>query len=525
MKDKKKYLYLIIGILLALACGLRPVWKVVRQFMQQTKEQQSPENDESRSLDEKLNFAFVMAEESAVCIYKNQQIENEQIPFMKDGRLYLPVEIFAKQKNGSVIRADEVWYIRFQESICAMMEAYNIFLKNQEPVNMKGCPAQRDGHLYLSAEDLGTLFSMTVQIDEESRTAVIGAFESLSQAEWERIREKTGRIVKGDTDREYIKEWKAATGLPEEEIKILVKESCLYYLDVAGKLWNYIYTDEGDFQKKEEELIPDGCQEPGYYVSGKVQDVLNRWKLPVKRELNRQKFYKSEEGNYKECGVDPETWKEQKTMKELAEFMENLAVQDLGENLDQADVSFAHLVKEAQPGDFLVCKAAGADAKYGFFNHSALILETDTKENRIHVLHARSAELGVGFEDEMDTFGEAELLKSDYWGNYELISLCTPREDVSGERERIVESACETYKDYTFGYGSWLGKKETNCAEIVAESYKAVGIHLVPDVSVSSRLKEVLSGNAGNMVIVPDDLLLGKKGMVKAVWRKTEELN
>ena len=130
MKDKKKYLYLIIGILLALACGLRPVWKVVRQFMQQTKEQQSPENDESRSLDEKLNFAFVMAEESAVCIYKNQQIENEQIPFMKDGRLYLPVEIFAKQKNGSVIRADEVWYIRFQESICAMMEAYNIFLKN-----------------------------------------------------------------------------------------------------------------------------------------------------------------------------------------------------------------------------------------------------------------------------------------------------------------------------------------------------------------------------------------------------------
>ena len=47
----------------------------------------------------------------------------------------------------------------------------------------------------------------------------------------------------------------------------------------------------------------------------------------------------------------------------------------------------------------------------------------------------------------------------------------------------------------------------------------------MPDVSVSSRLKEVLSGNAGNMVIVPDDLLLGKKGMVKAVWRKTEELN
>ncbi|MGN0400417.1 MAG: hypothetical protein ACI4EO_09890 [Blautia sp.] len=531
MKDRQKYLYLIIGIVLALIWGFRPVWKVVRHFVQQTAERNTEEeqhiqkNDESRSLEEKLNSAFIMTEGSSLCFYKNQQIENEQIPFIENGILYLPVEILAKQKKGSVIRADEVWYVRFQESICAMMEVYNIFLKNQEPVNMKGCPAERDGHLYLSAADLGTLFSMTVQVEEESGTAVIGAFESLSQEEWEQLREKTDSILKRNTEKAYIKKWRGATGLPEEEIRILAKESCLYYLDEEGRLWNYLYTDEGIVQKKEEEMVPDGCGKAGYYASGKIQEVLNKWDFQVKRELNREKFYRVENGTYQECGCNPKTWKEQKTMKDLEIFMENLAVQDMGENPETADLSFSHLVETAQPGDFLVYKASGADAKYGFFNHSALILETDTKENRIHVLHARSTELGVGFEEDMDTFGESELLKSDYWGNYQMIYLCTPRVDISDKRERIVKAACEKYKDYTFGYGSWLGKKETNCAEIIAESYKNVGIYLVPDLSVSSRLKEVLSGNAGNMVIVPDDLLLGKNGMVKAVWKKTEELN
>ena len=123
----------------------------------------------------------------------------------------------------------------------------------------------------------------------------------------------------------------------------------------------------------------------------------------------------------------------------------------------------------------------------------------------------------------MDTFGEAELLDSDYWEKYEWSYLCTPRENIEDKRDEITQKAYEKYKGYSFGYGSWLGKKETSCAEIIEESYEEAGITLVQEDTVSLRLKEVLSGKAKNMVVVPDDLLLGDRAVVKAVWKKMEK--
>lgn len=515
MNQKRKYLYLIVGILLALASMLVPVWKVIKYEKQKQKintESRKAELQDKvqKDVEEKLKSALAVADESI----------SEGALFYENSVLYVPVSCLAEQKGAALVQADNVWYVQYQGNLTAMMEAYNIYLENQEPVNMRGCPVVKQGILYIPAMDLGNIFSMKVQVDEKSKMAVFGAGEILEEQDWDKLRKKMGVEAEQSPELSWKPEWEAQTGLSGQVLEIFIKENLLYHADEEGNLYQCVYTDQGVYEEIPCTQIPPIYESNGYYIDGEAQKISVKWDLPFHKKVERKKLYQVKKNIWKECGETPEAYRERIIMEELSVYMKEIAQKDRNLSQEQADTTFHNLIQHAEPGDFLVFKAEGADAKYGYFNHSALILEADKEEESIHVLHARSAELGVGADESMDTFTEQDLEEADYWKNYQLCYLVTPAEDISGKRTEITEKAYEMFNGYSFGYGSWLGKEETNCAELIEKAYETVGIELVKQDSVSSKLKEVLSGNAKNMVIVPDDLLLGGSVVVKAVWKK-----
>lgn len=524
MSKRKKYVYLLAGLLLLIISSIKPAIKIFSYIhMRQVQENEEVNNTGTEEIDKKLENAFVMWEGSGKYFHNGKTEENQGTPFMKDQMLYLPVNLLAQEKHAPMVRTEDVWYINLQPNMYAMMEEYNIYLENQEPVNMRGCPVEKDGVLYMPSVDFAGLFSIRVQIQEEYGLAVIGASGFLDQGDWKNLAERLKIEKKRKTDDQVIEEWSRETGLDRNTVSILMKGGFLYRMDQAGRLWQCSYTDQGTYRETLCSEIPDSGLSEGRYSTGEAGTELTKWDISKNLYLERKKLYRIEEEKWIEQGPNPKTFEEEKIMESLSDFMIKKAEKDTGTQEGQEDFSFSTFIQEARPGDFLLFKAAGADPKYGYFNHSALILDVDKEKEKIHVLHARSAELGVGADEEMDTFGEAELLDSDYWEKYEWSYLCTPRENIEDKRDEITQKAYEKYKGYSFGYGSWLGKKETSCAEIIEESYEEAGITLVQEDTVSLRLKEVLSGKAKNMVVVPDDLLLGDRAVVKAVWKKMEK--
>lgn len=542
--DLATHIGIILGILAIIAAILIPIQKVARYMEKQKnkKEKVQTEIREDGSVfpKKKLQFALVLSEGTTEYLAENQKKTCKVPLFLEEGQAYVPGDVLSDWKKAAIVQADEVWYIQNQGDITAMMEAYNIFLTNQNPVVMEACPVVKQGILSIPLQAAGTIFKTKVQAEESYGLFVLGATDYLTDEEWD-VLAKELKVQKEKTeDATWMERW-ADFGLSEAELKVYAKAGYLYQSDENGKLSKLSLNDEGVLSEID-------CQDTGELYEAKCCLANGIIKEPglTGRLLNEKA---------KSVGKIPEQVYEEKIQEAIGRFMREKAVwcltgngrakenmkicqtawegdfandsyllyqkenpkETMWEEFDEETCTFQRLLEVAEPGDFLVFKGRGADVKYGFFNHSALILEKDSES--LHLLHARSAELGVGSEKEMDVITQQSFMEEDYWMDYETVFLCSSAFSIDTKRMALTAGAQKRFQDCAFGYGSWLGKEETNCAELIQDAYADVDAPLVKEEPVSSRLKQVLSGDARNMVVVPDDLLFSDSVVIKAVYK------
>lgn len=182
-----------------------------------------------------------------------------------------------------------------------------------------------------------------------------------------------------------------------------------------------------------------------------------------------------------------------------------------------ADGSWSELYSAAQPGDVLVCNRAD-NTLYGYSNHSAVVLEKLPGET-LHLVHARSAEYGVGADDpELDYLNTETLEANTYWQKTDKITLYQYRNLTDGQREKIAAYGMEHFKGYTFGYYHLLGMKQVTCAELVKMTYSAAGIEIGP--SEEDMLVSLFANDIKGAVYLPDDIMLSDEFAMCAFWKR-----
>lgn len=535
---------IILGILAIIAAILIPIQKAARYMEKQkddkAKEQTKIREDESVFPEKKLQFALVLSEGKTGYLAENQKKICEVPLFLEKGQAYVPGDVLSDWKNAAIVQADEVWYIQNQGDITAMMEAYNIFLTNQSPVVMEACPVVKQGILSIPLQAAGTIFKTKVQAEESYGLFVLGATDYLTDEEWDALAKELNVQKEKTQDETWMERW-AGFGLSKAELKAYAKAGYLYQSDENGKLSKLHLDDEGVLSEADcpdtgECYEADRClangiiKEPGLAgqllnekteISGKIPEQVYEEKIQeaIGRFMREKAVWclMSDEQAKENMQICKTAWEGDFTNDSYLLYQKENPKEIMWEEFDEKDCTFEKLLEVAEPGDFLVFKGRGADVKYGFFNHSALILEKDNEG--LHLLHARSAELGVGSEKEMDVITKQSFTEEDYWMDYETVFLCGSAFSIDEKREALTEKAQKRFQDCAFGYGSWLGKEETNCAELIQDAYADVDVPLVKEEPVSSRLKQVLSGDARNMVVVPDDLLFSDSVVIKAVYR------
>ena len=180
------------------------------------------------------------------------------------------------------------------------------------------------------------------------------------------------------------------------------------------------------------------------------------------------------------------------------------------------------ICNKARPGDILLFRNNSAQDKYGYNTHAALILDVSKDKGEIHVLHARSEELGVGADKPMDRINFDRLYSDNYWLTENQIMLYTVPTVDDELGQKVSDSACLKYKDYQFGYGGSQGLKETTCVDIIRDAYKDQNIELLNKTDYSLSIKKVLDMNIRDFFLVPNDLMVSDMLKLEGVWERVQ---
>lgn len=460
--------------------------------------------------------------------------------FLEDGVLFIPVASAAVLLGGSFVRSGDVYYLNHAGNVTVMMEDYNVILVNDTAVVMRSTPKIKDGVFCLPAEGLAKALSMYVSKYPADGICVFENFTSRLKNEMlMSVRISLGYGVNGISENETIADIAGRCGKSYAEIERLAVEGQLYISDGDGVPYAVSLDDGGDVVTEKYDVNASFPKDSVFVIknrSGKdmMCDIRTGKEISEPPDILYTKELKAATGRFMElkaaldingdekAGTLSETYLEviggALTSEAYRRDLESPYETGLfdGENREYGwDVIF----EKANVGDFLVFASDGAGPEYGFFNHSALIIEKHPESGTLRLLHARGAEYGVGADLDMDYVTSASFENVDYYRSYGTVFLCRAGELTGSEAEKMAADAYEKYNGCQFGYGGRMGLEETNCAELIDGSYLDAGIDII-DGDYDSRLKEVLKGNTKNLVLIPDDLLFSDVTEVIAVWKR-----
>ncbi len=456
-------------------------------------------------------------------------------PFFEDGLLYVPVAPVCAAFGGSFVDAGDYYYINYLGNVSILMESYNILLFNSDAVIMDRTPILRQGNLCLPLSALGTALSRKYAKNTDAEVYVLGVQEYPSAQVLCQVRQQLlGESVASEPQEQLLAlaqtynldyaELEQAADLRNLFQSDAQGQICELWLDDVGELHTNTYTMSARFPENQV-FVQQGNQLKSLCTGKTYSDTAEQLYCKELRQAT---------GRYMEllaaCTLNGDT-----TAMQLLNGYQNAIGGELSDPIYLADQAepydtalcdgrtgrngWEQLVSSARAGDFLVFSSENAGAKYGFFNHSALILDVDRTNGVVHLLHARSGELGVGSDSEMDKLSFDAFESVDYYENYNVVFLCRAGELSNDCAKELADSAAEKFRDYQFGYGGSLGLKETNCAELIVDAYAQQNISFL-DNTYETRLKEVLKGNTKNLVPIPDDLLFSPVTEVLAVWTR-----
>lgn len=449
-------------------------------------------------------------------------------PFLEDGALYVPVATVAAVFGGSFVSTEDFYYLNYMGNVSIFMEEYNVLLFNTDSVIMDTTPIVKNGEMCLPLPGLCKAMSLSHDKSISQNMFVLGLQKPLKEAEFAAVRKKILGASLEEKPNEALAAMAQSHGIRLEKIEQAAKQKTLWRTDSAGQPENLWLDDTGVLRSVGYEMSRK-YPENQIYISekGQLVSLTGGARQPDTPDQRYQQELRAATGRYMElwaakCIQD-------NVPKELLAGYLDAVEGDLTNSVYVADQenpfethiydqnSWETLLENARPGDFLVFSAGGAGPKYGFFNHSALILENS--QGTLRLLHARSAELGVGADKPMDYLTVSGLTELDYYQNYDTIFLCRSGDLTDSQSQKMAWEAYDKFNNCQFGYGGRLGLEETNCAELIVDAYAAAGVEIVDD-DYASRLKEVLKGNTKNLVPIPDDLLFSQNVEVIALWKR-----
>lgn len=454
-------------------------------------------------------------------------------PFLQDGVLYLPAAAVTAALGGSFAASEDVYYINYLGNVTTLMAEYNVMLFNTEAVIMDSTPVVKEDVLCLPLTSLGRALSMQCARSPSQQVYVLGVQEPLTETEMSFIRQNCGQEARPYAP--VLTELAQTTGQSHTDLERAALARLLWQSDENGVISQLWMDDAGELHRQTYEMahrFPAGqlfeCRTEGLVSLFSGETVSSS-----PEELYRQQLRQAT-GRYMELLAAAQLLDDPIAATLLSGYRAALegALDDATYLADQTEPyetglydtssgenAWNMLVRSAQVGDFLVFSAADAGPEYGFFNHSALILEVDPDEGRLHLLHARGIEYGVGSELEMDQLTFAGFVETPYYQSYATVFLCSAGELTPAQAAQMAADADDAFRGYRFGYGGRLGLEETNCAELIVDAYAAAGVYIADD-HYETRLKQVLKGDTKHLVLLPDDLLLSQETEVIAVWTR-----
>lgn len=465
------------------------------------------EESSGEDLSLRLQTAAVLLLDSEDMLLHGERTRTLHPLRVRDGLLYAPVNGLAEYAGASLAEYDQMLYISSQGMVSVIAEPYNVALTGTTAEFLKGSVFREEGCYYVPVQDLTKLLHVPVYADSLQGVVVVKGLGDFEAADMARIKESLGLEESCWEVPGELKRLCEPQGLTVRQCLEALNEGRLYRTDETGQIGAWELLCDGSLRwdriDLEHTYRPDRI-----YLAG--------------RDSYRRYLYQA--GDEKDpVSLIPELEREEELRKEAEERIEEQAGSQLLEvkGLTFEKVSgktsrtmWEQLVSMAEPGDFLLFHNPLSAARYGYFNHSAMVLEKT--ERGLHLLQARGSEEGVGSDKDMDWLDYGQFQEEGYWKGNEVVLLCKA-DGVSPEAAgKVAEEAALFYRDYQFGYGSFRGLKETNCAELIADSYERAGISLLD--KKGSRLRLLLEGQARSLVVLPDDLALSDGVRIKACW-------
>lgn len=571
IKPDTKYIWRIIGILLVLfsllAKPLYKLWPLMdskeeeKGYIQQNNiaeigEEKSDVTEEPVKEENKKTYQDLISSlsRSIIMFYGYPQMlvkgEWKDLPaplIIEDGILYVPVQNVFEHLGASISKINDMLYISNNGVVSVLMEQYNIALINTSSLIMEATPIADGEVFYIPADAAGKILNTSGYHSVTQQMLVLGGQASaLTEDDCRIIKEKWGLPVNSIPEIAGIRSLTGNTGYDYETLCTAAQAKKLYVSDDKGSIWSWKLNETGGlitkeiitahvFEKNSVFIAGAGGNEDRLYLNknGKLTDVSDLpsiiWANEVQNAIGTYFAIKT--------GIEIEGRRDFSQMLEACRkavdgdlkntyyldysipSSEEIEIISKPQSDEHSREQWSKLCASARPGDFMLFRCPDAGTEYGYFNHSALILDIDYDSETIRLLQARGAEYGVGADEKMDCLSYESLYNDSYWEATQMAVLCSGK-GLSEEQKRMAANkAYGKFNGYQFGYGSWQGLKETNCAELIQDAYLEYGVRLVSG-DASSRLKDLLEGNARNLVIIPDDLLLSENVALKAVWQK-----
>ncbi len=485
--------------------------------------------------DSLLSHASFFAVDETIVYHEGETHHLVTAPFLHDGVLFAPLGEVLALFDGTVLHAGDVYYMQCDGNTAAVMTDYNVLLFNTEAVIMEAAPLLKGDVLCLPLSAIARITARPFCRGPSSRLFAVGADGPLTEAMFCELRPRLRLPAVAETVQTELASLSEAHGYPLSDLRQAAVERVLWLTDANGtphKLW----IDDGNTLHREichvtvsypadtllivKENVLTSVQGERYGASPELvsqqelRDMTGRFaELRAAADVNDDDTARQLADSYRRYLCDG-------TADEALTADRTVAYQTLLRREDNDKDAWKLLVSRAEVGDFLLLSSAQADDRYGYFNHAALILSVDHEAGALHLLHARNAERGVGSDLPMDHLTYDAFTLEDYYTSYDVVFLCHVDALSRESTLSMTEAADRRYAAYRFGYGGRQDVLETNCTELITDSYREVGISLTDDVS-DTLLKAVLKGNSGNLIPIPDDLLFSTAVTVTAVWHRT----